>query len=92
MCAVLTLVGKLGISCMRGLSLRRIHQPLATVIVSEEVNSGTEFRRERKACFHQSLYCLNLSSVQTVQPENKEDLRGEAYECQNWGLSKKRLI
>lgn len=91
MCCADTL-GKLGISCMRGLSLRRIHQPLATVIVSEEVNSGTEFRRERKACFHQSLYCLNLSSVQIVQPENKEDLRGEACECQNWGLSKKRLI
>ena len=69
-CAVQTLVGEPGTSGMQGLSLRRIHQPLATVIVSEEVNSGTEFRCERKACFHQSLYCLNSSGVKTVQPEN----------------------
>lgn len=69
-CAALTLMGELGISCMRGLSLRRTHRPLATVIVSEEVNSGPEFRREREACFHQSLHCLNSSGVKTVQPEN----------------------
>lgn len=101
-CAALTLMGELGISCMRGLSLRRIHRPLATVIVSEEVNSGPEFRREREACFHQSVlfelvWCQNSPTREqhrraVCRPDFQEDLSGEACEWRNWGLSKERLI